>query len=1176
MSLTPEQQKALDLDRNVALSAGAGSGKTRVLVERYTGILLSKRARVDEIVAITFTEKAADEMKRRVRLRAAELLAESNDPDFWEPVLDDLLEPRISTIHSFCASLLREFPVQASVDPFFNVADEMQTRELWTESLQSFFRSLASREDESYRLLLRRWSAIQLSEMLGALLSRRYLAVEWSRALLSMNDDEAAGFLRCAVGGVLLERIRNLPLDRWITGLNGVLGGLSHEKAVAFIQSILSLLILIRDTDGADAVSNAVSALATLDMRGHTSRIDKDTREFIANIRNAMKPLAEFSFGPRDAISLPYLRALASIYSEAIARYDEARGGGLTLDFDELQIRALRLIETNETVRRTLRSRFKFILVDEFQDTDPVQWKLISALIAPVEGLPETNLFLVGDEKQSIYGFRGADVGLFVRARDEISGFTYGADSLNTNFRSHPALLRFFNDVLSKTFSIGEEIDVPIRYKPMFPGKDTSDPTGTPRVEWLASPWDEDGDSGDAALLPARYRREAALIASRIRRMVDDKTQLAASDESGAPASRPLVFDDVAILLRSRTHLKEYEQALRDENIPYTVVGGIGFHERQEIMDVYNILKFLADVRSDVELVGALRSPFFGLSDDQIFHISLRAGHCGLFWHRLESWPESERDDSIRFALRCLRRWRGLAGRIPLSLLLRRILDDTGILALYETLPDGARCIANIEKLCALARSFESDGALGVSHFADWLLARREEAAREGEANVSIDRGSGVRVMTVHAAKGLEFPVVAVPNVGAAGNPETSDPILIGPLADKYAVGITVPDESKDYDRLPTGVRKVLSHRAQCRARGEDRRLLYVACTRAAEYLLLSGFDAAWFDPDSPKKPRKNSWAELLLTSVGSIDTESLKEKGICLVTSITGLASSHSTEDEPPFDVIAQLLDTPSDGPLPEHLKSVLPLSLPDVRSTFSVTEILTFSRSPEDYRNHFILGVPVEFAAVEDRGPRRRASRSEALIRGGIVHHLFEQLCEIPSGGESAALERLLLESGHDPSGGRKEFIRKYAARAASFRRTADGGCLCPGEAWREIPFQFLLGNHVIVGTMDVLYRRDGLWTILDYKTNNIKSDEVERLSDEYRVQLEIYALAARAILPDSGAVRAGLYFIEPETFGPWLEISDKNEEAVRDKITGLLRSISELRSSSLSGPAGSSAAP
>ncbi|MEN6611797.1 MAG: UvrD-helicase domain-containing protein, partial [Methanoregulaceae archaeon] len=839
MPATERQKAAITThDKSMVVTAGAGTGKTYVLVQKYLDLLEKREIRVPEILALTFTEKAAAEMKARIRTE----LTRRSGP-FWERAADEFLVAPVQTFHSFCAQILREFPIEAGLEPGFAVLDEQQRARIHEESFGTLLATPS--EGPGHDALVRVLSTIEPGTLRGMLTGmygkrREYrdffsalardeqgILLAWQERVHAFRDGEIAGLLRDREFASLVTKLRGFA-----AAYDGV-----DDKAALHLREIRPFLEKLSPSSGSVEFCGAVDALLAKKMGNVGSKKNwqgndldkfKADRKRLISILEQKDWLCQLTVDPTDPLVAGSLRLLGDL-SFVFARYlelvDEAKSGFGGLDFSDLILHARRLVtEEKALVATHLAKRFRYILVDEFQDTDPAQFEIVLALIGE-PGPGTDSLFIVGDPKQSIYLFRDADVTRFKEAQQIIDAACKGRIvNLDTSFRSTGQVLELANFLFSRIFASSEK-PWEFGYERVNCSDARRDHAGS--VELMLVGKEDTG--------PGTKRAEAAMVARRVQSLVTGSpAEVYEEQPDRSFTKRPARYGDIAILLEQRTNLSYYLAALARYGIPYYVHGGTGFYGRQEIFDLYNILAFLENRHDDVSLAGALRSPYFGLKDTELFHIARNP--AGTLWEKLCRY-HGERSPVVQ-ARKLLSEWLEFSGRIALSRLLRKILDESGICTVYGALPEGVQMLANVEKLAAIVRSREEKESYALPDLTRDLRRSMEDEEREGEAPLDALSENAVNIMTVHAAKGLEFPVVFVPGMGV-GFRERFGQIMIGD--DTRLAGIRVPNPNDDYTLADSPVLTALREMQREKERAEKKRLLYVALTRARDHLVMCG-----------------------------------------------------------------------------------------------------------------------------------------------------------------------------------------------------------------------------------------------------------------------------------------------------------------------------------------------
>jgi ATP-dependent helicase/nuclease subunit A len=844
---------AIDPAQNVVLEASAGTGKTSVLVWRYINLL---KAGVDpaNILAMTFTRKAAAEMRERIirELKAAAARSEF-DRARWNDMRDRLADIAISTIDAFCLSLLREFPLEADLDPGFELADETEVPRLVDESLDRSMRifTVEARRNPDIALVLAQLGVSRTRLGLALLLNRRLVAWKALDRFLARGPQELTAESVCRQAAIALDAaLRSVPGE-----LAGFLaqGPVEHPR----YQLLLADLRRFADVDGCSnaeiraVLDRAAAHFLTADGTPRRSggippyRGDRDYR----STEHAKRHRAVvFQIAPqiervlhvfaRD-LNAVLARGVRQMFAIALDQYRRALNERSVLDFSDVLQRALQLLRQMDEFSQSrfrLESRYHHVLVDEFQDTSRAQWELISLLIqswGEGTGLPtEPSIFIVGDRKQSIYRFRDAEVAVMQEAARYIEGLRPAGNprqSIRRSFRAVPQLLEFVNDLFI-------EISQP-----------SVRPDDFTYTEADTFPVDAVADTRDVVLgLAAAEDLEqcAAAVANEIARLIESET--IRDRESGV--ARTATPGDMAILFRSRTSHREFQQALEARGIPAYVYKGLGFFDADEIKDVSALIRFLAESDSDLRAAAFLRSRFIRLSDAAVARLAPALASA-----ITDPTPPATLDalgDEDRAVLEHLRArvhgWLAWVDRMPPADLIERIMRDSAYA--YELAgPRRPQAWENLKKMRGLVRRIQNRGYATLKRIADHI-----DALTPGdESNAVIEALDAVNLMTVHAAKGLEFPVVFVVNLarGATGPPDPVR-IIVDGQGDTPSVSIgPFVSETDEAERD--------------REKQETRRLLYVALTRARDRLYLS----------SPVKdgmlaPGRGSLAEVLPDSI--------------------------------------------------------------------------------------------------------------------------------------------------------------------------------------------------------------------------------------------------------------------------------------------------------------------
>jgi ATP-dependent helicase/nuclease subunit A len=858
---TDNQVRAISaLERDVCVSAGAGSGKTGVLVERFVRIVREslagrlppqQRAGVGEILVITFTEKATREMKERI-VRALEAAGLREERRALETAY-------ISTIHGFCSRLLKENPFEAGVDPDFRVLDETEARYLLRGA---FERVIETAYLEGEAEIIELVSAVQdervfggdIGDPLNALYQSVNSALDRLRGA-GYRREEIEAFWRsgqdvttaCSLSAAraLLDPVLaevNACLDALQTLRAGIAGAMEMAR-VNLLQRAAELAPL-PESAGIERLQATLSALeetAKAAARAARRRSASSQTEIeMAAVFERLKMCGErartlFAVQTqREEQAALHAHRFWRLLSLTWAAYAQAKRSQSALDNDDLQSEAVYLLETEPGVLGRFQRRFRYLMVDEFQDTNPLQMRLIRLLHEGIADRPEPNnplpraaarnhLFIVGDVQQSIYAFRNADATIFRQIeRDFRLNGAGDYISLADNFRSRPEILQFVNSLFRQIWSRAETPFTPLQAGASHAEKPC------PSIEFLLT-----RDMSRSAYTPT----EADAIAGRILQIVQGHA-LTITDRGSAEFGRPIRFGDIAVLLRGLTEIEKYENAFVRRGVPYFVVGGgRGYYARNEVRDVMNVLTSLDTPLDDLALVATLRSPMFGVNMETLYALACfaRAGdRRAPLYPAIPAFVESEplppeEARLLRRFYETMETLRAQEDRLPVGHLLERILTATHYDVRLLARPNGRRRLANVRKLLQMAN------AVSVHGVADFIRRLREIeklSEREGDAPTEEEAADVVRVLSIHKAKGLEFPVVFLGDMARSLIKGESGLFLCDPK--RRAIGCKMGD-------YQTAAYRAIAEERQQRDIEESARLLYVALTRAREHLILCG-----------------------------------------------------------------------------------------------------------------------------------------------------------------------------------------------------------------------------------------------------------------------------------------------------------------------------------------------
>ncbi len=1029
-AVNEQQRAAVEATGEVFVSAGAGTGKTAVLVERFVRAVCDRGLDVDSILVITYTRRAAGEL--RTRIRAAFAQRGRND------LARELDGAWISTIHGFCLRLLKSYPFAAGLDPRFRELDDAQGSVLRSEAFRQALDEFCADGHPDRLRLLATYGGDGLRKMLTGVYETlrsagRELSLEiGERTDLSQSVDELREAARCLVEDA---------------------AATDNQRSAA--TQLLALLE--RDTR-----PDRLMELSGFRASGERAASYEEARK-------ATEHAALDEAASRDrALLQELLERFATAYSDAKARES-------ALDFEDLQLLARNLLRDNPEIREREGLRFRSIMVDEFQDTNRLQCDLVDLLRGP-----DAEVFFVGDEFQSIYGFRHADVGVFRERRAQSARLL----PLTLNYRSRAEVLAAVNELFGSDF--GDE------FQPLAAAAEFPDPVFGQPVELLVTDKPSYADTG------VHWRRaEARAVARRVRELVD----------AGAATA-----DEIVLLFAAGTDAEWYEEELRRAGLKTYRATGRGYFGQQQVVDLLAYLRLLHNRYDDEALLTVLASPFVGLSNDALALVRRSASKRPLFSGIEHSLPPAldERDTRLLRAFR--QRFDRLAEamtRLSLERLCERIVSehdyDLAVLAQW----DGRRRYANMRKLARLARSYEELRGPDVEGFVRFVNEREAVGARELEAVAEEEGGDAVRLLTIHAAKGLEFKVVIVADAGRDRAPPSPDEILA--LSDgRFGFRVADPLTTKrrgafDYDDVREARR--LEEEA------EKLRLYYVAMTRAKERLIVSG------SIDRERKADESTpigWvlrrldADEELEAAGT-DPVEIERNGARLVVRI----DRHRAENwevqpavEPEqSEAEAQLaLFSAGEEGEPRVAAPVLPPLVAPAEPPLhrlrrlSFTALSTFEQCSYRYYARYVVGMPERKPVGFGDGGLR------ATEVGDAVHRLLERVDLASPALPDVEQVRVWYPTVNDEELERiRAFVAAYCDSELARRVAALEG------VQKERHFTFEHDGVLLHGFVDAMHLDGSRALVVDYKTNQIgESSPEEIVEGDYSLQRLVYALA------------------------------------------------------------------
>jgi len=1226
--LTDSQIKGVVItDRDLCVVAGPGSGKTRVLVERFANLVTTRKASIDEILTLTFTEKAANEMK----IRAAGLFEQKG----MEQERQEIEFAYLSTIHSFCARILRENAIEAVLDPQFRVMDELESVRLKEQALENTFKERTDEktldtflndifwkqfDSKKSRLKSFKENLIQLYEKIRSAsvpivetvniddlspeISSSYNRLE--ELIKEINDIYSGSKLTPKTREkveYVLERWNASSMQKEIEELCGRMEksysslppsqrGQKSTRTVTSPPYEGGERGVVDDTEKI-AEDNIDLVLLNKAKTIHSSinlQVSKDVKTSLGALRDELKVLIGLLVEDYSTDIKIMIRDFLVNFDIAYSERKKVEG---LIDFADLEVKTIELLETREYIANEIKRKFKYILVDEFQDISGLQKKIIDLIRS------KDNLFIVGDAKQSIYGFRNADVEIFQDIQNEVDPGSL--ISLNENFRSRPQILDFINHIFNELWlgnSIGQEGGTENIHlvdnassppyegewkKCYFPTTPSSPPSqgGERGVVYASSkdntqqlkPGAEFSDkpfpSVEIIVAEGRDKTEARKwesmeIAKRIKEIVD-KGEIKITNRR--ERERNISYRDFAILFRSTTDIKLYEHSLSHLDIPYYVVSGRGFYNTTEVTDLINLLKVIESPLDEINLAAVLRSPFVGIDDDVLFRLADHVHSSNekkLLYQSLDKVDsikeieEHSRDRIIQFT-QFLNEVQNIKPRTSLWKLISFILKKTEFQSKMLLFSNGKKRYANLRKLVELCKIQEEFEPMALRDFIEIVEGYKFREIRESEAPVESEEDDVVKMITTHSAKGLEFPIVIV----ADTDRDNSRPPDYFVYSKNYGISFKILDPSTNEAEVPLSYEQINDEITQKELQ-ESKRLLFVAVTRAQEHLILSGgINRTRARGDSDKgnwhnyissslglnpEPEEN----LEIIKIGQDSSQSIeirhsrvKEENKPSVQNGSGktkggkrikLLTQHRKEIAACTKIKTQL---PSKH-IVETGKNILSriahnVEIDNSHYVYSVTELLKYHFCPQLYYLNSIMGL---------QGIHEKSMAEPYSVEDGDENRLDDD--EIP-GHELGNIVHRVFSKYDFPEENLKEYIKKelssysldinqksidlVASWVSSFYNSDIGKEVVSSKRYkREKSFIFNYQNNLIRGQIDLFYfNNKGLLKIIDYKANNITIEEIPEKIELYRLQMQLYARALETIY-GKRVDETILYFLVP----------------------------------------------
>lgn len=1048
-----------NLEDSILVEAGAGSGKTTSIVKRMLALISTGRCTIERMAAVTFTRKAAAELKGKFQIALEEAFTKETDKmkqRRYQDALEKLELLFSGTIHSFCARLLRERPIEARLDPDFEELDEIEGRMLRDRCWSEYLEGLQAK-------------GVPILEKITDLgMNPAELIDTYKKAALYPEVEAASKEMEQPVFNKEKKLLKKYLEQSWESLPKNV-----PEKGWDELQKILRqtwlrsrYLNLYKNQDFIKVLSGLNSSPRITQYKWSTKEIAKEQKAAFDKFR--------------EDVVVPCLEKwrkychyfITELVVPAVAYFKENREKNSLMDYQDLLLKSAELLKNNSEVRKYFQNRFTHILVDEFQDTDPIQTEVVLYLTG--EDLEETawqntrikpsSLFIVGDPKQSIYRFRRADIDIYNEMKRIVKDSGGLVIPLTANFRSLPAVCDWINPIFKSKFP--EKAN---KYQPGFellvPFKIMESP-GVQRITIDKIPRNNQKEAA---------ARDAERISSWIDWALNGNFKVLRTEqekkEGQSDAAGP---GDFMILLRYKAHLSIYARALEERGIPYEISGGGAFNESEEIKHLLNLLIAISEPEDQVALVSVLRGPFFGVSDDLLYRFRKTGGNFSYF-APTDDCSDEEVGARIGKVFSEIKKYHHWARTKPPAATLSMVLNHLGIIPLALTRKMGESRAGNLLKALELSLGESSSAQISFSDMVDRLNKYYNETDME-EMSIEPGKKDAVRVMNLHKAKGLEATVVFL----ADPLKETSHPpnLHISRFGEKAAGYFLAFRQTSEYQRETVGIPpdwkkyEALEFEYQ---KAEEERLLYVATTRARQLLIVSRY---------PEKTSKGAWKDLY--------------------------PYLDQVEELEPADMVV--------APVEEG--NIIPEDFETGRK--KITEMISKSKL-----HSYVTETVTAAAKASAESAPFSDNASQGMSWGRIIHKMLESVAKDGPVDLDIMAENLLLEEERPLL--EKDLI--IATVKALLTSELWNRMKKSENALVEVPFSLKIDGEampkIASGVIDLVFKESDGWVIADYKTDKVNGN-LDYLVNYYTPQVELYSKFWEEMTGDKVKER-GLYFVD-----------------------------------------------
>lgn len=1171
---TQQQQLAIDLrGHRILVSAAAGSGKTAVLTERIAKRLcdMDDPVDADQLLVMTFTRAAAAEMKERIRRRLGQMQrepglspAQTKRLREQEAMLDSAY---VTTIDSFCSRVVRDHPDEAGVDPSFRVLDKIEKKLICQDVMEEMLEEYYGKADPDFLNFVEAYTKVKSSDSLDEMIMRVYEAAQnavdpeaWYAA---QTEDDIQGYSAYMMDQAAL--LLEAACEQAQRALGICLEEDGPVKSESAIREDIDRIKAARGAGDIDELRNRLSLIEFPSLSRASKGVDPEKKERLAEVRGGYKDMLKNSlikalcdeladdYRDMDDKARVSTGVLVSLARDFDGRYKAKKREKNVMEFSDIAHMTLKLLNM-ENIRQEYCERFREIYIDEYQDSSDIQEELKNAI-------DTGEVFMVGDVKQAIYGFRNARPELFMEKYDSFAGAenTESPDiriDLSTNFRSRATVLDGINRIFRKIMMRELGGVQYTREAELNPGAAFPEPSEGQRIggrNQLLIALEDAGDDQDGS--DARYRSEdesadkplleARMIAGKIKSLMDESEGMSVQDKDGY---RRLRYSDIVILLRDGKNAQTYQRVLMDSGIPAYLDSKKGYFDTPEIRTMLAALGAVNNPLRDVELTAWLCSPMIGMTQEEIARLmavykrrrrkdTLRCVKRALelagellpdegaadesgeeAGERREVQQDALMTESIRtkaaLALARLADYDERSRSMPISELISYICADTGYYDYVSALPGGNVRRANLDRLMDIARNYSGTGYQGLFNFVRYAQAVQTYDEDMGEANILGEHDDIVRIMTIHKSKGMEFPVCILAEAGRLLKPKRCENVMID---HELGIGCAYIDLDK-HVRYRTLKQLVVHHKLKTQQLGEELRVLYVALTRAKEQLIITG---TCRDDEKELRKRRNTEG---LTGVRSasryLDWLLMDPKGFDL--DVQTYMPSELSDDmqqtagkQTAEDWLDRLHITPETAAGYDSVFNfVYPYQADTVlHNKISISELKRLGQHEDEERTY----VP-EYTASHEGRTEPGTGGTVGAHRGTVYHKVFERL-DFSKVHDAASAEEYLDEllsdhaerwavSSRDVLTWIGSDIGKQAARADAEGRFYREREFIMGLSASELGIADSQEPVLVQGIIDAYIEDEDTITLIDYKTDRVT--RAEQLRERYFIQLKYYAIA------------------------------------------------------------------